>query len=334
MTLSDERRRSAGAAPRTLRVAAVQMPSENGQIAANLARATEWVERAVHDGAELVLLPEFLSTGYIWTQAIWNAAEPKCGPTVEWLRATSRRLGIWLGTTYLEAEGSDFYNTFVLTGPDGAEAGRVRKQHPALWEAAFFRGEVGSHVIDTPLGRIGVGICYENYLAFLPPLLHRESVDLLLMPHSAPSPTESIPVLRHMVARFQADLQSVASHYANALGIPAIMVNKCGPWRSGLILERPANFPGYSAIVDGDGTVKARLDDDERVIVADVVLDGSRKAPAAPQQQRGRWARETSFGQTLACVAPETVGGSLYRMSLERRKRARAVSSMVGGGGG
>src|SRR5258707_895603 len=108
--------------PRTLGVAAVQMQSANGLLAANLERATVFVEQAARQGAQLVLLPEFMSAGYAWTEALWDAAEGKVGPTVTWLRETSERLRLWLGTSYLEAENDDFYNTFVLTAPDGSEA--------------------------------------------------------------------------------------------------------------------------------------------------------------------------------------------------------------------
>jgi len=68
--------------PRTLRVAAVQMESENGKLAENLSRATHLVEQAVSQGAQLVLLPEFLACGYVFTKAIWDSAEGKFGPTV------------------------------------------------------------------------------------------------------------------------------------------------------------------------------------------------------------------------------------------------------------
>ncbi|HTI50575.1 MAG TPA: carbon-nitrogen hydrolase family protein [Planctomycetaceae bacterium] len=311
---------------RTLRVAAVQLRSVNGDIPANLARARGFVEQAVRAGAQLVLFPEFMATGYAWTEKIWDSAEPKIGPTAAWLAEMSRRHGIWLGTTFLEADGDDFFNTFVLTAPDGSEAGRVRKQHPALWEAFFTRGSAGPHVIDTSLVRIGVGICYENYLAFLPRLMQQHSVDLLLMPHSAPSLAESFPVVKDTVARFLKDLLDVAAYSARVLGIPAVMANKCGPWDSGLSFEKPSDFPGCSAIVDSDGTVKAQLQDEEQVIIADVTLDPRRKC-VSPPPAFGRWARKTSSWQTFACWLPETIGALWYRMSARRKKRARAVSS-------
>src|SRR5260370_3437252 len=142
----------------TLRVAAAQMESRNGEVEANLAHATALVEEAARRGAQLVVFPELMPTGYVLTKEIWNAAEPREGPTVHWLKESSKRWGIWLGTSFLEAVGEDFFNTFVLTAPTGEEAGRVRKQFPAIWEAYFFNGDPGSHVIEPTLGKIGLGI--------------------------------------------------------------------------------------------------------------------------------------------------------------------------------
>ena len=66
---------------RTIRVAAVQMESENGRVEANLERAIRFVDQAAEKGAELIILPEFMPTGYVYTTAIWEGAETKQGPT-------------------------------------------------------------------------------------------------------------------------------------------------------------------------------------------------------------------------------------------------------------
>ena len=309
-----------------LRVATVQMESANGMLTGNLERAVSFVEEAARDGAELILLPEFLATGYAWTTDIWNAAEPAVGPTVEWLSRTSSRFQVWLGASFLEAEGDDFYNTFVLTAPDGSEAGRVRKQSPALWEAFFFRGQAGPHVIDTALGRIGVGICYDNYLAYFPRLMYEQCVDLILMPHSAASFSEMFPFCRDTIELFQRDLRELPAHHAQLLGVPAIMSNKCGPWHSGKARQAPANFLGSSAIVDSDGTVVRQLREEEQVLVADVTLDPARKR-TSPPPSFGRWARKTSFWRNIVCWFPECAGSLCYRMSAARRVEARVMSS-------
>ena len=81
---------------RSLRVAAVQMESRDGAIEENLRRATEFIDQAAASGARLILLPEFMPTGYQYTNAIWDAGEPADGPTVSWLKESSNRLNAWI----------------------------------------------------------------------------------------------------------------------------------------------------------------------------------------------------------------------------------------------
>ena len=65
------------------------MESRDGAIEENLRRATEFVDQAAASGARLILLPEFMPTGYQYTNAIWDAGEPADGPTVSWLKESS-----------------------------------------------------------------------------------------------------------------------------------------------------------------------------------------------------------------------------------------------------
>ena len=95
---------------KALRVAAVQVHSQAGQVEANLRHATPFVEQAAAEGAQIVLLPELMPTGYCLTEEIWDGAEPCGGWTVQWLTALGARLHIYVGTSFLEAEGEDFYN--------------------------------------------------------------------------------------------------------------------------------------------------------------------------------------------------------------------------------
>ncbi len=314
---------------RTIRVAAVQMASKNGLVEANLEHAASFVEQAAQKGAKLIILPEFMPTGYIFTKAIWDAGEPKEGPTVKWLKENSKKLGVWIGTSFLEAEGENFFNTFVLTNPGGEEAGRVRKQTPACFEAYFTKGDAGPHVIYTEFGKVGVGICYENQLAYLPQLMHRQSVDLMLMPHSAPTPAQSSFFPRKQAEFYNNVLKELTPRYARLFGIPTIMVNKCGPWQTPLpglpFAYQDSSFPGLSAIVDSDGVIKAQLRDEEAVIVEDITLDPARKTGEQPQCH-GHWSMKLPWAINLFRLV-EAVGGMWYSMSSDRKKRAREISS-------
>jgi N-carbamoylputrescine amidase len=259
-----------------------------------------------------------MPTGYIFSTAIWDGAEPKGGLTVQWLCENSKRLNVWVGTSFLEADGEDFFNTFVLATPDGKEAGRVRKQPPAAFEAFFTKGGAGPHVMDTELGKIGVGICYENQLSYIPRIMYESSVDLLLMPHSYPA-----------IAQMVMSLGDLALHYARLLGIPAVVCNKSGPWRSPYpgvpFYKSNSSFPGFSTIADSDGVIKARLGNEERVIVEEVTLDPTRKIRKSPRGY-GRWALAGPWFRNAVMVI-EALGRLWYTLSSEREKRARLISS-------
>lgn len=108
---------------RTLRIAIVQMHSLDHDIDGNLKRATKFSEQGAARGARLVLFPELMATGSYLSFDTWDSAEPSNGKTVQWIKSTSRRLHIYLGAGFFEADGEDFYDTFVLTTPEGEEEG-------------------------------------------------------------------------------------------------------------------------------------------------------------------------------------------------------------------
>jgi len=307
---------------RTIRIAAVQMGSQEGAIAANLEHATVLVEQAARAGAQLVLLPELMPSGYLWDKRIWQAAEPEDGLTVKWLRQTSARLGIWLGTSFLETDGEDFLNTFVLTTPEGQEAGRVRKQFPSLGEAFFFKGEPSSHVIRTALGKIGVGICFDAHTVQIARLMSEQSIDLMLIPHSYSLPAAPTKdVSEKDIERMKNNLREMAPYYSRLLGIPAASVNKCGP----ACAPKPEGylFPGLATIVDSDGTIQARMEGQEGMITAEVTLDPARKIRGKPRAY-GRYVYPGPAGRNLFVVV-ERVGQLWYAFSRDRRACAQAA---------
>jgi N-carbamoylputrescine amidase len=277
---------------RQIKVAAVQVRSEPLRVAENLAHAEPFISEATSAGAQLVLLPELMPGGYLLTEEIWQTAEPWSGSTVRWLKRMAKAYGVYLGTSFVETEGTDFFNTFALATPGGEIAGRVRKSPPASVEAYFFRAGDDLHHIDTEIGRIGVGICYENLLYERMSALHQASVDLVIQPTAAGTPTPVFPIRRKDAAAFDCMLKGSTTYYAKALGVPVVMANRCGPLITPLPGGLPSQdtcFPGLSAIADSDGQLKAQLGADEGVICAEVVLDPERKATQAPKAY-GRWA--------------------------------------------
>ena len=311
---------------RHLNIGVVQMDSEVGNISANLEQAGELVYAAAQQGAQIVLTPELMPCGYTLTEAIWNYAEPFDGQTAAWLKRLAKQCHIFLGTTFLEAAGEDLYNTFALAAPDGSIVGRVRKNPPASLEAYFYRGGNDPHVIETAIGRIGVGICFENLLYEHLQEMRRASVDLILQPTAAGRPK---PMKPGDVELFDSMIQRCAPYHARTLGVPVALSD-----RTGLIItqlpggfgEFNSSFPGYSQIVDSDGVVKARMKAEEGVIVAEVVLSPERKRSTRPRCYGGMWAFPMPW---FAYIWPETqqMGEKDYAENPRRRQAALAAAN-------
>ncbi len=312
---------------RTLVVAAIQATSENGQAKQNLAGAEGLVQDAAKQGARLILCPEFLATGYIFDDSIWDAGEPASGLTETSLAEQSKEHGVFLGASFLEAEGDDFYNTFSLFGPDGKMRGRVRKGSLPFFEGRYFKPCAGSKVIETEIGSFGVGICNDTQTAGFLREVCTKSPDLILMPHSAPTPALPGP-LRQL---FVSQLSETAGRYARALGVPVVMANKVSKREGSTPIPIVPGwrvrwrFVGHSSIYDSDGAQLQKLENAEGALVAQVQLsDENRKRLAPPK--RGYW----SFGPKLGASAVggfllslELLGKRAYARSERRRTQAR-----------
>jgi N-carbamoylputrescine amidase len=302
----------------------------DGKVEQNLAHATLLVQEAIKNGARLVVFPEFMPQGYLLTEELWDSAEPFDGPTTAWLKDTARQHNLYVGASFLESNGRDFLNTFALAGPDGRIAGAVRKRNPSMWEAYFFEGSRGPQAIDTEIGRIGVGICFDNHTFEVAEEISRARIDLMLMPHSYCTPTQpSRTVSQADINRLNGLPGRVARLYNEWFGVPVVLVNKSGRWDSPVpktILGQPSGFafPGRSAVIDSDGTVKAELGCEEGVAVAEVCLDPRRKRSSRPPKH-SRYIYPGPAGREILRVI-EAVGHLNYSLSGLRKQKAAACS--------
>ena len=316
-----------------LRIAAIQVVSENGEIERNLSNATRFVEEAAGLGAELILCPEFLAAGYMYEPVIWSAAERADGPTEQWLRALADRHDVFVGSTYLEVDGDDFWNTFTLAGPGGRVVGRVRKQSLPGFEGWYFRPCSRPKVMETQIGRLGVGICQDNQTATFLNHMFDMRPDLILMPHSAPSP--DIPFGGRRVERvFDHQVSRVAVRYARALGVPTVLSNKTASSHSSTTIPIAPfmrlrwRFRGHSMVCDGEGRILSTLVDQEGVVIGDVAL-GKAGTEAPRRRVRGYWAFSPSafrHASALMFVTMDFFGRLAYSVSRRRREEARSYA--------
>ena len=308
-----------------IKVAAVQINCDPGKVDRNLVHAEKFIEKAANEGAKLVLLPELMPSGYMATEEIWNSAETINGRSVKWLFDTAKRFGIYLGFSFLEADGEDFYNSFVLSSPSGKLLGRVRKNPPASIEAYFYRAGSDRHVIETEIGRIGVGICYENMLYKQMCFLYGEKVDFVLSPAAAGRPK---PIIPGDVKRFEKMILNSRSVFAKTLGVPVIMANRVGLLETELPGHLPylkSSFPGLSSIVDSDGTVKAEMNAEEGVIISDICIDPNVKPRNEPKKYGRIWSIPTPW-YSFVWPLTQKMGEKSYVVNSGRRESALSIS--------
>jgi predicted amidohydrolase len=314
---------------RTVRVAAVQVESKHGCNEINRQHATAFIEQAARAGAQLIVLPELFASGYMPNETLWDAAEPPEGQTITWLKKTAQRLGVYLGAGLVETDGKDFLNIFVLAAPDGTIAGRAQKANA---EANCFKRGRGSHIVDTSLGKLGIGICADTHFIAFAKLMQRESIALLLMPHAWPTPYTTTRLVSEQDRQEQyAKTKQLPHYYAQLLGVPVIFVNQVGSMGrlSGFLgrIMKPEIFrlEGRSRIVDSDGTLKGELEAEEGLIIADVTL-GRARQPAVEPKSYGGWIDPGSALARKIIIPLDILFGRLrYTLSSQRRRKARGI---------
>ena len=209
------------------------------------------LEEAGAAGCELLVLPECATSGYMFGSEDEAApyAEEIPGPSVEALAGACARHGLHCVAGLLERDGDRLRNTAVLVGPSGL-VGRYRKTHlPFLGVDRFVApGEEPPEVYDTPVGRLGIVICYE--LRFPEPTraLALGGAELILHPTNWPT-----------VVRPFADFLTRARAAENRVFL--LTANRVGA-------EGGVEFFGRSQIVDplGDRLVEAGEHEDELVL--------------------------------------------------------------------
>jgi len=185
-----------------MQVAAIQMTS-GPDVAANLAQARELLEQAAARGAKLAALPENFSFIGLKDGDKRAVAEAEgAGPVQEFLAATARALRLWIvgGTVPLKA-GADgrVAAASLVYSSDGERVGRYDKIHlfdvdlpgrsERYRESAHVAPGSAPVVIDTPVGRLGLSVCYDVRFPELYRHLSAAGAQLLAVPSAFTSPT-------------------------------------------------------------------------------------------------------------------------------------------------
>jgi N-carbamoylputrescine amidase len=153
--------------------------------------AERLVREAAARGAQVILPQELFETPYfcsIQHPRFLNLARPLVGhPTVERFRQLARELGVVVPISVYELAGLARFNTTVVIDADGKTAGIYRKSHipqnPGYEEKYYFSpGDTGLRAMDTAYGRLGLGICWDQWFPETARALVLDGAEFLLYP--------------------------------------------------------------------------------------------------------------------------------------------------------
>jgi predicted amidohydrolase len=176
------------------KIAVAQMTSV-GNIETNFQTCKTLAEQAVSQGAKILFLPEnFNFLGMSPTESL-ALAEPLDGPIIARYAALAKSLGVWLSLGGFQERGPDpehLYNCHVIINSDGDVAASYRKIHlfnvdvpggPVLMENRFTSPGTGLATCDTPVGRLGLSVCYDlRFPAVYQRLAFELGAEILLVP--------------------------------------------------------------------------------------------------------------------------------------------------------
>ncbi|WP_291195243.1 N-carbamoylputrescine amidase [Hyphomonas sp.] len=262
---------------RTLTLAAIQFtPSDDMQD--NIDRVAGFIRDAAAKGADVVLPPELFCGHYFCkTQEekhFARAMEWADHPAVRQFSELAAELGVVIPVSIYEKDGPLYFNSIVMIDADGAPLGVYRKSHipdgPGYQEKFYFRpGDTGFRVWSTMKGRIGVGICWDQWFPEAARAMALMGADALLYPTAIGAEPQDAGL--DTAARWRRGMQG----HAVANVIPVVAANRVGD-------EGGQVFYGTSFITDETGEIVTDLGrKEEGVLIASFDLDQIDQARAA-----------------------------------------------------
>ena len=262
---------------RRIRVAATQC-AFGASLEENVARVETLVREAAAQGAQ-VILPSELFEGLYFCRTekdeFFDWARPVEGhPTITRFQALAKELGVVIPVSFFERDGHAFYNSLAMVDADGSMLGVYRKSHipdgPGYEEKFYFRpGNTGFKVWDTRFGKLGVGICWDQWYPECARAMMLLGAEILLYPTAIGTEPEN-PGLDTKDLWQRAMIGHAVSNV-----VPVVASNRIG-------LEGDQTFYGHSFIADHRGEKVAELGRAASgVITADFDLEEIRRNRAS-----------------------------------------------------
>ena len=242
--------------------------SEN--ISDNVAKAEHYVREAAAGGSRIILIPELFEDEYFCKDLVADHLKRALpldeNPTITHFQKIAKELNVVLPLSVFERAGNTLFNTVVMVDADGSRMGIYRKSHipdgPGYTEKYFFSpGDTGFRVWNTQHGRVGVGICWDQWFPEAARAMALAGAQCIIYPTAIGSePADpSWDSSRHW--------QRVMQGHAAANIIPVMAANRVG-YEKGSTTE--ITFYGSSFIAGYTGEIVAEAGrDTEEVISAE-----------------------------------------------------------------
>jgi N-carbamoylputrescine amidase len=236
----------------------------------NVAKAEHYVRMAAAGGSRIILIPELFESEYFCKDLdavhLKRALPLDDNPTITHFQELAKELNVVLPLSVFERAGNSLFNTVVMVDADGSRMGVYRKSHipdgPGYTEKYFFSpGDTGFRVWNTQHGRVGVGICWDQWFPEAARAMALAGAQCIIYPTAIGSePADpSWDSSRHW--------QRVMQGHAAANIIPVMAANRVGH-EKGSTTE--ITFYGSSFIADYTGEIVAEAGrDTEEVISAE-----------------------------------------------------------------
>jgi N-carbamoylputrescine amidase len=258
---------------RTMTVAAIQT-SYGQDMAANIAKTEAFVREAARGGARVVLPSELFQGIYFctrqdpkWFKTAYPVVDHPCVLAMQKLAAELR---VVIPVSFFEQDGPRYYNSVAILDADGEILGVYRKSHipdgPGYQEKYYFRpGDTGFKAWSTKAGRIGVGICWDQWYPETARAMTLAGAEVLFFPTAIGSEPYDASLDTH--SQWQRAMQG----HAVSNAVPVVAANRIGVEENDGFTQK---FYGHSFIADHTGELVERLGAaDEGVVIHTFDLD-------------------------------------------------------------
>ena len=246
---------------RKVTVAAIQMSVPDSP-EKSIEKADSLVRKAADKGANVILLPELFENWYFCQERRYDSYRLALpvgeNPAVRHFRGVAAELGAVIPVSFYERDGNVLYNSIAMIDADGSVMGVYRKTHipdDHFYQEKFYftPGGTGFKVWDTRFGKIGVGICWDQWFPEAARCMALDGAELLLYPTAIGSE----PVLEcDSMPHWQRCMQG----HAAANLVPVIAANRTGtetvsPDSDNQNQSSALTFYGSSFIADNTGAL-------------------------------------------------------------------------------